>query len=92
MNITSVIMQALGGLGLFLFGMKLMSEGLQKAAGDRLRSFLEAVSANRVVGCMVGAGVSRTPLPNECASAPYPPGETRRPPNPPLTQGRRSHC
>jgi phosphate:Na+ symporter len=57
-NITTVIIQALGGLGLFLFGMKLMSEGLQKAAGDRLRSFLEAVSANRVVGCMVGAGVT----------------------------------
>ena len=58
MNLTAVIVQALGGLGIFLLGMKLMSEGLQKVAGDRLRSFLEAVSSNRVVGCLVGAGVT----------------------------------
>ncbi|MCF8049060.1 MAG: Na/Pi symporter, partial [Desulfarculaceae bacterium] len=38
--------------------MKLMSEGLQKVAGDRLRAFLEAVSNKRVVGCMVGALVT----------------------------------
>lgn len=36
-----MIFQAIGGLGLFIFGMKLMSEGLQKVAGDRLRQFLE---------------------------------------------------
>jgi len=51
-------MQALGGLGIFLLGMKLMSEGLQKVAGDRLRNFLEAVSSNRVLGCLVGVGVT----------------------------------
>ena len=58
MSFTTIIIQALGGLGLFLFGMKLMSEGLQKVAGDRLRAFLEAVSNKRVVGCMVGALVT----------------------------------
>ncbi len=58
MNLTTVIIQALGGLGLFLFGMKLMSEGLQKVAGDRLRAFLEAVSNRRVIGCMTGALVT----------------------------------
>lgn len=58
MSFTNIIIQALGGLGLFLFGMKLMSEGLQKVAGDRLRSFLEAVSNKRVVGCLVGAMVT----------------------------------
>jgi len=57
-NFTNIILQALGGLGLFLFGMKLMSDGLQKVAGDRLRAFLEAVSNKRVVGCMVGALVT----------------------------------
>ncbi|MBU4278635.1 MAG: Na/Pi cotransporter family protein [Proteobacteria bacterium] len=38
--------------------MKLMSDGLQKVAGDRLRAFLEAVSNKRLVGCMVGALVT----------------------------------
>lgn len=58
MNFTNIILQALGGLGLFLFGMKLMSDGLQKVAGDRLRAFLEAVSNKRLVGCVVGALVT----------------------------------
>jgi len=57
-NFTNIILQALGGLGLFLFGMKLMSDGLQKVAGDRLRAFLEAVSNKRLVGCVVGALVT----------------------------------
>jgi phosphate:Na+ symporter len=57
-NLAAVIIQALGGLGFFLFGMKLMSEGLQKVAGDRLRTFLEAVSNRRVIGCLTGALVT----------------------------------
>lgn len=47
-----------GGLGLFLFGMKLMSEGLQKVAGSGLRSFLEKLTMNRVIGTLAGAGVT----------------------------------
>ncbi len=47
-----------GGLGLFLYGMKLMSEGLQKVAGNKLRAFLEKLTANRVVGTMAGASVT----------------------------------
>ena len=58
MDLQIVILYALGGLGMFLFGMKLMSEGLQKVAGDRLRSFLERVSSNRVVGALVGTAVT----------------------------------
>lgn len=46
--------QLLGGLGLFLFGMRLMSEGLQKAAGDSLRSILERLTSNRIIGLIVG--------------------------------------
>jgi phosphate:Na+ symporter len=53
-----VIFQALGGLGMFLFGMKIMSEGLQKVAGKKLRQILKMVSNNRVVGCSVGAVVT----------------------------------
>ena len=51
----NIIFQALGGLGMFLFGMKIMSEGLQKVAGKKLRQILNLVSNNRFVGCGVGA-------------------------------------
>ena len=40
----------LGSLGLFLFGMKIMSEGIQKAAGDRMRQILSAMTSRRVLG------------------------------------------
>ncbi|MGD9158558.1 MAG: Na/Pi cotransporter family protein [Desulfobacteraceae bacterium] len=53
-----IIFQALGGLGMFLFGMKIMSEGLQKVAGKKLRQILNMVSNNRFVGCGVGAIVT----------------------------------
>jgi phosphate:Na+ symporter len=48
----------MGGLGLFLFGMKIMSEGLQKVAGSRMRKILEALTKNRIVGALVGIAVT----------------------------------
>ena len=48
----------MGGLGLFLFGMKIMSEGLQKIAGERMRKILAALTNNRIVGALVGIGVT----------------------------------
>lgn len=44
----------LGSVGLFLYGMKLMSEGLQKAAGDRLRNVLAWMTNNRFLGALTG--------------------------------------
>ena len=44
----------IGSIGLFLYGMKLMSEGLQKAAGDRLRNILAWMTNNRFVGALTG--------------------------------------
>jgi phosphate:Na+ symporter len=44
----------IGALGLFLYGMKIMSEGLQKAAGDRLRATLSVMTSNRVTGVLTG--------------------------------------
>ncbi len=44
----------LGAVGLFLYGMKVMSEGLQKAAGDRLRNILSAMTRNRFAGLLTG--------------------------------------
>ena len=48
------ILKLIGSLGLFLYGMKIMSEGLQKVAGDRLRSILTAMTTNRVTGVLTG--------------------------------------
>ncbi len=50
----SDLLQLIGSLGLFLYGMKIMSEGLQKFAGDRLRSILTAMTTNRVTGVLTG--------------------------------------
>ncbi len=44
----------IGAVGLFLYGMKVMSEGLQKAAGDRLRNILGAMTRNRATGTLTG--------------------------------------
>ncbi|MEZ3486452.1 MAG: Na/Pi cotransporter family protein [Lachnospiraceae bacterium] len=53
MRITTIFM-LLGGLGFFLYGMKLMSEGLEKAAGAKMRSILEFFTKNRFIGMLVG--------------------------------------
>ena len=58
MNIINVLIQTIGGLGLFVLGMKMMTEGLQMSAGRRIKKILSAVSANRVIGCITGAGVT----------------------------------
>lgn len=52
------IFTLLGALGMFLYGMNLMSSGLQKAAGDRLRSFLSAMTSNPFKGVMTGLGIT----------------------------------
>ena len=48
----------LGALGMFLYGMNLMSSGLQKAAGDRLRGFLSAMTSNPLKGVLTGVGIT----------------------------------
>ena len=52
------LLSLLGSLGLFLFGMKTMSEGLEKFAGDRLRNILAAMTRNRIMGVMTGIAVT----------------------------------
>jgi len=53
-----LIFGLVGGLGLFLYGMKTMSEGLQKVAGDRMRKILSALTTNRIMGALVGLAVT----------------------------------
>ena len=52
------ILTLLGALGMFLYGMNLMSSGLQKAAGDRLRGFLSSMTSNPFKGVLTGVGVT----------------------------------
>jgi hypothetical protein len=48
----------IGALGMFIYGMKVMSEGLQQAAGDRLRNMLASITSNRVKGVFTGFGIT----------------------------------
>ena len=58
MQIIAILIQTMGGLGIFLLGMNMMSDGLQAAAGERIRRILEAISSNRFIGFLTGAGVT----------------------------------
>ena len=57
MGITDVL-ALLGGLALFLYGMQMMSTGLEAAAGNRMKSILEKLTSNRVKGVLVGAAIT----------------------------------
>ena len=52
------IFTLIGALGLFLYGMNLMSSGLQKAAGSGLRKFLASITSNPLKGVVTGLGVT----------------------------------
>ena len=52
------IFTLLGALGMFLYGMNLMSSGLQKASGDKLRGFLAAMTSNPFKGVLTGLGIT----------------------------------
>ncbi len=52
------IFMLFGGLALFLYGMHIMSSGLEVAAGDRLKSILEVLTSKRILGVLVGAGIT----------------------------------
>ena len=54
----SIVLGLLGGLALFLYGMQMMSSGLEAAAGNRMKRILEKLTANRFLGVLVGAGIT----------------------------------
>ena len=56
--IVKMIFGIVGGLGIFLLGMKNMSEGMQAIAGSRMRKLINAVTNNRIVACGVGIVVT----------------------------------
>ncbi len=55
---TVEILGLLGGLALFLYGMQMMSDGLEDAAGNRMKRILEKLTSNRFLGVAVGAGIT----------------------------------
>ena len=57
MGITDVL-SLLGGLALFLYGMQMMSTGLEAAAGNKMKSILEKLTSNRIKGVLVGAVIT----------------------------------
>ena len=58
MDWQDILFKFIGGLGIFLFGIKYMSDGLQKSAGDKMRGLLEKYTSNPVLGVLVGVGVT----------------------------------
>lgn len=55
---TKQLLELLGGLALFLYGMQMMSQGLEAAAGNRMKQILEKLTINRFLGVAVGAGIT----------------------------------
>ncbi len=58
MNVQEMIFAFIGGLGIFLFGIKYMGDGLQAAAGDRLRSILDRFTTNPFMGVLAGVFIT----------------------------------
>ena len=53
-----MLFKFVGGLGMFLYGMNAMADGLQKSAGHRMQQLLGVLTSNRLLGVFVGAGVT----------------------------------
>lgn len=60
LSISGQVLTLIGALGLFLYGMKLMSEALQKVAGDKMRQILAAMTNSRIKGVLTGILVTTT--------------------------------
>ena len=55
MDYVGIIIPFIGGLGMFIYGMQIMAQGLENAAGDRMKSMLEALTRNKFMGVLLGA-------------------------------------
>jgi Na/Pi-cotransporter len=56
--IVDILLKVVGGLGIFLLGMKNMSEGIQAVAGERLRKLISSVTDNRLMACGIGTAIT----------------------------------
>ena len=55
MDYVGIIIPFVGGLGMFIYGMQIMAQGLENAAGSRMKTLLEALTRNKLMGVLLGA-------------------------------------
>ncbi len=58
MNYTRILIPFVGGLGMFIYGMQIMAQGLENAAGTKMKSLLEALTKNKFLGVLLGAFIT----------------------------------
>lgn len=58
MNYASIVIPFVGGLGMFIYGMQIMAQGLENAAGSRMKTLLEALTKNKFFGVLLGAFIT----------------------------------
>ena len=58
MNYAGIIIPFVGGLGMFIYGMQIMAQGLENAAGSRMKSLLEVLTKNKLMGVLLGAFIT----------------------------------
>ena len=56
--LTDILFPFLGGLALFIYGMQIMAQGLQNAAGSKMKKMLEVLTKNKFMGVLLGAFVT----------------------------------
>ena len=58
MNYLDIVIPFAGGLGMFIYGMQIMAQGLENAAGKRMKSLLEVLTKNKLMGVLLGAAIT----------------------------------
>ena len=58
MNYVDILIPFVGGLGMFIYGMQIMAQGLENAAGSKMKSLLEVLTKNKVMGVLLGAAIT----------------------------------
>lgn len=58
MNYVDIIIPFVGGLGMFIYGMQIMAQGLENAAGNKMKSLLEVLTKNKLMGVLLGAAIT----------------------------------
>ena len=58
MNYVNIIIPFVGGLGMFIYGMQIMAQGLENAAGNKMKTLLEVLTKNKLMGVLLGAAIT----------------------------------
>lgn len=58
MDYVNIIIPFVGGLGMFIYGMQIMAQGLENAAGNKMKSLLEVLTRNKLMGVLLGAVIT----------------------------------